>query len=139
MTEDDPEELVPDDDAQKTMQTIMQTAVLTNFPPDNPDDAVLQISATERDEFARQFAMGSKRCKQWLMTQDISRYQHFHGWVYEKFITPSGERRCKCGIQINSTALHKENKRGSQLIDHILGGKHQKEWKKLLPEDKHLH
>ena len=137
MTEDDPEE--PDDDAQKTMQTIMQTAVLTNVPPDNPDDAVLQISATERDEFARQFAMGSERCKQWLMTQDISRYQRFHSWVYEKFITPSGERRCKCGIQINSTALHKENKRGSQLIDHILGRKHDKEWKKLLPEDKHLH
>ena len=73
------------------------------------------------------------------MTQDISRYQRFHSWVYEKFITPSGERRCKCGIQINSTALHKENKRGSQLIDHILGRKHDKEWKKLLPEDKHLH
>ena len=136
MTEDDPEE--PDDDAQEKKQTIVHTAVLTNVPPDNPDDAVLQISATERDEFARQFAMGSERCKQWLMTQDISRYQHFHGWVYEKFITPSGERRCKCGIQINSTALHKENKRGSQLIDHIFGQKHYKEWRKLLPEDKHL-
>ena len=123
MTDNDPEELVPDDD----MQTMMQTAVLTNIPPDNPDDAVLQISATERDEFARQFAKGSERCKQWLMTQDISRNQRFHGWVYEKFMTPSGERRCKCGIQINSTALYKENKHGSQLVDHILGKKRAKE------------
>ena len=72
------------------------------------------------------------------MTQDISRNQRFHGWLYEKFITHPHEGRCKCGIQINSTALYKENKHGSQLVDQILGKEHAKEWKKLLPEDNPL-
>ena len=112
----------------------MQTAVLTNVPPDNPDDAVLQISARERDEFARQFARGSERCKRWLMTQDIDITQRFHAWVYEKFvtITPSGATVCKCGIDVNSKALY--HKRGSQLVDHILSKKHGKASMKLLEE-----